>query len=153
MIDFLKAVRAATTVPVGLAGFCWGGKHAVLLCNSSTHKADDGKPLIDCAFVAHPSDLSLPGNIEKVDLPLRICQGSADWVMGMDGVKTIQGIFQSKEEKLPKNKRDRYVISVVDGAKHGFAIRGNLGIQEEVEHGMIAEDAAVQWFQRWLGSN
>ena len=149
---FLKSVRASTDARVGVAGFCWGGKFAVLLCDSSAHSTDNGKSLIDCAFIAHPSNLSLPSDIDKVTLPLRICQGSEDFVLNMDGVRQIEGIFAKKETELDQNERGKFVISVVEGAKHGFAVRGDLGIEEEVKQGMVAEDQAVDWFQKWLGT-
>ena len=125
----------------------------MLLCDSSAHSTDDGKNLIDCAFVAHPSNLSLPSDIDRVILPLRICQGSEDFVLNMDGVRQIEGIFAKKESQLDQNDRGKFVISVVEGAKHGFAVRGDLGIEEEVKQGMVAEDHAVDWFQKWLGNS
>ncbi|KAK4698118.1 hypothetical protein P7C71_g49, partial [Lecanoromycetidae sp. Uapishka_2] len=81
---------------------------------------------------------------------VRICQGSDDFVLNMDGVRQIEEIFAGKEKKLPEIEKGRFVISVVEGAKHGFAVRGNLGIEEEVKQGMVAEDEAVKWFQKWL---
>lgn len=150
IVSFLTSLRASTSSRIGVAGFCWGGKFAVLLCDSATYSTDDGKSLIDFAFIAHPSNLSLPVDIEKVELPLRVCQGTEDWVLGMDGVRQIEGIFAEKEKKLGQDQKGRYVITVVEGAKHGFAVRGNLGIEEEVKHGMVAEDEAVKWFQKWL---
>ena len=125
----------------------------MLLCDSSAYSTDSGKSLIDCAFVAHPSSLSLPSDIDKVTLPLRISQGSEDFVLNMDGVRQIEGIFAKKESKLGQDDRGKFVISVVEGAKHGFAVRGDLGIEEEVKQGLVAEDQAVEWFQKWLGAS
>ena len=71
----------------------------------------------------------------------------------MDGVRQIEGIFAKKETQLNQNDRGRFVVSVVEGAKHGFAVRGHLGIEEEVKQGMVAEDQAVDWFQKWLGTS
>ena len=125
----------------------------MLLCDSSVHSTDNGKSLIDCAFIAHPSNLSLPSDIDKVILPLRLCQGSEDFVLNMDGVRQIEGIFAKKEAQLDQNDRGKFVVSVVEGAKHGFAVRGDLGIEEEVKQGMVAEDQAVEWFQKWLSTS
>lgn len=122
----------------------------MLLCDSAAYSTDDGRSLIDFAFIAHPSNLSLPGDIEKVALPLSMCQGSEDFVLNMDGVRQIEGIFAEKEKMLRQDQKGRFVVTVVEGAKHGFAVRGNLGIEEEVKHGMVAEDEAVKWFQKWL---
>ena len=71
----------------------------------------------------------------------------------MDGVRQIEGIFAKKETQLDQTDKGKYVISVVEGAKHGFAVRGDLGIEEEVKQGIIAEDQAVEWFQKWLGTS
>lgn len=150
IVSFLTSLRASTDDRIGVAGFCWGGKFAVLLCDPATYSTGDGKSLIDCAFVAHPSNLSLPTEIEKVTLPLRICQGSEDFVLGMDKVRQIEGIFAGKERQLDQSEKGKFVITVVEGAKHGFAVRGDLGVEEEVRQGMVAEDDAVTWFQKWL---
>ncbi len=45
------------TLPIGAAGFCWGGKHTVLL---AAGERIDGKLLIDAGFTAHPSMLKCP---------------------------------------------------------------------------------------------
>ena len=150
IVPFLTSIRASTDSRIGVAGFCWGGKFAVLLCDSATYSTNEGKSLIDFAFVAHPSNLRLSGDIEKVTLPLRVCQGSEDFVLKMDGVRQIEEIFAGKEKQLPESQRGKYVVTVVQGAKHGFAVRGNLGIEEEVRHGLVAEDDAVEWFQKWV---
>ena len=71
----------------------------------------------------------------------------------MDGVRQIEGIFAGKEKELHQSQRGKFVMTVVEGAKHGFAVRGNLGIEEEVQQGIVAEDEAVKWFQKWLGSS
>lgn len=89
--------------------------------------------------------------MEDVVLPLSICQGSEDIVLKMAGVRTIEEIFRGKEEKLGSGEKGRYEIVVVEGAKHGFAVRGDPGVQEEVKQGLQAEDQAVAWFERWLG--
>ena len=153
IVSFLTSLRASTGDRIAVAGFCWGGKFAVLLCDPDTYSTDDGKSLIDFAFVAHPSNLSLPNDIEKATLPLHICQGSEDWVLKMNGVRQIEGIFAGKEKQLRQSQRGKFVVTVVEGAKHGFAVRGNLGIEEEVRQGMVAEDEAVKWFQKWVGSS
>ena len=107
----------------------------------------NNKPLIDAAFVAHPSGLDLPSEIEQLKVPISISQGSEDFVLDMAGVKTIQGVFDKKNG----NGKGEFEIKVVDGAKHGFAVRGNLEDEEEAKQCQIAEDQAVEWFTRWLG--
>src|SRR5690348_2279499 len=60
VVSFLQAVRtspppfATTDLKIGVAGFCYGGKHAILLAHSpsATHVARPGssepRPLVDC---------------------------------------------------------------------------------------------------------
>ncbi|EGR51757.1 uncharacterized protein TRIREDRAFT_33169, partial [Trichoderma reesei QM6a] len=55
-----------SSLPVGAAGFCWGGKQVILLAHGDTI---DGRPLIDAGFTGHPSLLSIPGDIEKLKVP------------------------------------------------------------------------------------
>ena len=51
-----------------------------------------------------------------------------------------------------KNEPERFEFTLLHGAKHGFAVRGQLddetGKQEEFTQ--IAEDQAVSWFDKWL---
>lgn len=39
---------------IGVAGYCWGGKHTFLLPRDKA-KTSSGRLLIDCGFTAHPS--------------------------------------------------------------------------------------------------
>jgi hypothetical protein len=41
-------------------------------------------------------------------------------------------------------------VVVYAGAEHGFAVRGDLGSEREVEQEGQARDQAVRWFGRWL---
>ncbi|KAL9045886.1 MAG: hypothetical protein Q9206_007209, partial [Seirophora lacunosa] len=106
----------------------------------------NGQPLIDVGYTAHPSNLSLPTDIEKVELPLAIDQGSADFVLNMAGVETIRGIFERKNEEVGEEgkERPRFEIRVVDGAKHGFAVRCDMDNGEEAAQEQIAETHAVE---------
>ena len=55
-----------------------------------TSTTSNGKPLlIDAAFTAHPSNLILPADIEKVKLPVSIAHASKDIVLSKIKAKTI----------------------------------------------------------------
>ncbi|KAI4093867.1 MAG: hypothetical protein LQ344_002606 [Seirophora lacunosa] len=150
IIQFFTALRQSTNLPIGAAGFCWGGRHVIAL--SHGNETVNGQPLIDVGYTAHPSNLSLPADIEKVELPLAIDQGSADFVLNMAGVKTIRGIFERKNGELREEgkERPRFEIKVVDGAKHGFAVRCDMDNGEEAAQEQIAETHAVEWFGKWF---
>ncbi|KAL8646252.1 MAG: hypothetical protein Q9210_006240 [Variospora velana] len=149
IVDFFKALRESTDLPIGAVGFCWGGRHVVTLCHGS--ETLNGKPLIDVGYTAHPSNLTLPTDIESVRLPLAIDQGTADFVLNMAGVETIRGIFERKNAELEESKETpRFEIKTVDGAKHGFAVRCDRDNSEEAAQEQIAETHAVEWFGKWF---
>ncbi|KAL8801559.1 MAG: hypothetical protein Q9200_006914 [Gallowayella weberi] len=157
VISFFSSLRSSTHLPVFAAGFCWGGLYAIVLTHASSTAKDSGTPLIDAAFVAHPSNLTLPADIEKVERPLSICQGTKDFVLDLKGVRVIEGIFEAKNQSTKKEKGagnedagSRYEIQVLEGAKHGFAVRGNPNDSAEMDQAQRAEDQAVGWFGKWI---
>ena len=82
---------------------------------------------------------------------MAIDQGDQDFVMGMAQVKTIQQIFERKNKELEESKDEhRFEITVVEGAKHGFAARCDMDNEAEAAQEQIAEDHAVEWFKRWF---
>lgn len=62
----------------------------------------------------------------------------------MEGVDKIRKIL----EKADKVKSE---VVVVEGAKHGFAIRGDKASEEQVKQEEIAFDQAVNWLGSRLG--
>ncbi|KAK4143933.1 protein AIM2 [Dichotomopilus funicola] len=159
---FLAAERkSAPTTPIGVAGFCWGGLHAVLLTHDVPHNkvtvGGDGVsggqeyPLIDCSFTAHPSLLSLPKDIEQVVKPLSVANGSLDDHFGPEKVKILEEVLDRKNREAGLEAGDKKYESVVyPGGKHGFAIRGDRTDPEIREKGEQSEAQAVEWFKRWF---
>lgn len=82
--DFLSELKTKShpDLPVGTAGFCWGGKWVTELCwDDETNRTKDGKRVTDCGFTAHPSRLAFPGDIEKVRLPYSVAASEHDFMM------------------------------------------------------------------------
>ncbi len=79
-------------------------------------------------------------------MPLCVSNGSMDMMLKADGVEMIKEAFKKKEG----SEEGKYEMNVVDGAKHGFAVRGNPGDEEEKRKGQLAEDQAVDFFGKWL---
>ncbi|KAG8526857.1 uncharacterized protein KY384_008286 [Bacidia gigantensis] len=116
-----------------------------------TEITNSGKPLIDVAYVAHPSALELPVDIEKISMPTLISQGTEDFVLDKKGIKVIQEVFEKKKtEAREGSEGQRYDIKVIEGAMHGFAVRGDPDDKAELEYAQIGEDQAVEWFKQWL---
>lgn len=176
-------------IRVGVAGFCWGGRYAVQLaaggrelracCDESTSSgaapsseaaaaaAEAGVPLVDCAFTAHPSLVSVPGDLVKVVQPLSVANGEDDVWMGRENMVKLAAILRGEE--APKAGKARgtgqglvegqggttttetttpHEVVVYEGAAHGFAVRGDPNDPRQAELGLRAEDQAVAWFRK-----
>ncbi len=99
-----------------------------------------GKPLIDAAFVAHPSHLAIPDEIEKVKQPLSIAVGNNNLALKPAGVNQIEDI-------LDRNKDVRSKVTVYPGARHNFAVRSNRGVEIEKRQDEEAREQAFNWFK------
>jgi pimeloyl-ACP methyl ester carboxylesterase len=107
-------------LPVGAAGFCWGGHHVVMLCHgaeSSTGLSAPGetRSLIDVGFTAHPSFLKIPQDLEGIKLPLSIAWGEHDMQVKLPQVKVA-------EATLAKNEGVDTEVKIYKGAGHGFGV-------------------------------
>ncbi|KAF1810304.1 dienelactone hydrolase family protein [Eremomyces bilateralis CBS 781.70] len=142
VVKFMKALRAEDEDhSVGVAGFCWGGKHTFLLARD-TEKTAGGKSLLTAAFTAHPSYIAFPADVEAIKLPLSVACAEKDNQISKDNILVL-------EEALRQNPAGGEV-KVYEGATHGFAVRANPHVPKENEQGIEAEDQAISWFTRWL---
>lgn len=76
---------------IGVAGFCWGGLYAIRLTHLSP-------PLVNGAFTAHPSLVSVPADIEKVKdyTPLSIANGDDDEYLGRAKMETVMRLLRAR---------------------------------------------------------
>ena len=132
----------AASLPIGAAGFCWGGKYVFLLCSGS-EKAANGKNLIDCGFTAHPSNLVIPADADAVTLPLSVAVGDVDIALPLKQVESVKQILAAKG-------KDTHEVVILPGAKHGFAVRARPNDDKAVQQGKQATDQAVGWFTNWF---
>ena len=147
---FFKEVRQhedTKHLPVGAAGYCWGGYFTLQLA-ADTVRTDVGRPLIDAAYTAHPSFLTVPADIENVKLPLSIAQSEIDPQMPKAKAMTTKEILEKKNAEAKDGVKHEFVY--YDGAHHGFAVRANEKDVEEAEMGKKAEKQAIDWYQRWF---
>jgi dienelactone hydrolase len=159
IVSFFQALRTSAppfptnNLKVGAAGFCWGGKHTILLAqDTSTSKvtrhesqANSVTPqrLIDCAFTAHPSYIEVPRDIETITIPISVTVGDGDMAMKAP-------LAQQMKEILEGKKKGDHEVVIMQDAKHGFAIRTHPDDEHEMECAGKAEAQAVEWFTKWL---
>jgi len=165
VVSFIQSLRTSAPpfqtgdLKIGVAGFCWGGKHAFMLAadkpefrvvrHESQARAGEGKEerLVDAVFTAHPSYIDVPGDCEQVSVPMSVAVGDADMAMKAPLVMKMKGILEGKNVGGEKN----YVVEVIKGAKHGFAVRTHPDDEEEMKAAENAEVQAVEWFRKWIG--
>ncbi|KAB8349884.1 hypothetical protein FH972_023897 [Carpinus fangiana] len=150
--DFLEALKRATpkTQKIGIAGFCWGGRYAIRAALDCNQIELDGEtvPLVDAVAALHPSNLSLPDDIENVTVPVTIGWGLEDEGVSIKQKSQVEEIHARAKEagkQLPE-----VVHKVYTPGRHGFAVRGNP--DDPLERACL-EDSITQvldWFTRWL---
>ncbi|KAF5718294.1 dienelactone hydrolase family [Fusarium mundagurra] len=130
-------------LPVGIAGFCWGGLHTVRLTHNTVETSTaSGRALADAFFTAHPSSVDVAQDIGNVARPLSIAIGDDDAVMGMKQVRQAESILEGKDV-------DTSVV-IYPGAKHGFSIRASRAEPDskETRQAEEAEEQVIAWFKR-----
>ncbi|KAH0496782.1 hypothetical protein TgHK011_004128 [Trichoderma gracile] len=132
-----------SSLPVGAAGFCWGGKQVILLAHGDTI---DGRPLIDAGFAGHPSLLSLPSDIEKLKLPVSFAMGEHDDYLSMEKAESIRKIVEAKEESA------RGEVVVYPEAGHGFCVRADHKFPQSTRQADEAAEQCVKWFTAHFGN-
>lgn len=153
-MDFLTALRREThprSQKIGMVGFCWGGKYAIRAGLERNMLEIDGgakAPLVDAVVALHPSNLSLPDDVETPVVPV-----SVGWGLEDEGVKfelkgkveEIHAKAAAAGAKLPEMEHKVY-----KPGRHGFAVRGN---PDDPQERACLEDSVTQvldWFKRWL---
>ncbi|KAK4160086.1 Alpha/Beta hydrolase protein [Cladorrhinum sp. PSN259] len=155
VLSFLRSIRPEVQGKIGVAGFCWGGMHSILLTHDvPENKLDDGKFLVDCAFSAHPGMLNIPRDIDAVKQPLSFANGDDDEYMGKEKMQVLTKILEGKNEtEGTAVGGERYEVVVYPGAKHGFAVRGDYSDPSQKEQRGRSEDQAVRWFSKWFNGS
>jgi dienelactone hydrolase len=138
-----------TDLKIGAAGFCWGGKHTVTLAKDEpNHRvvrhpsqtlSSTSEPLIDAAFVAHPTYIKVPDDIEAIKISISWSVGEEDLQMKGPDIKRVKDILESKKDA-------KHEVQLIPGAKHGFATRTHPEDEEQMVAAERAEEQAVSWF-------
>ncbi|GES62377.1 dienelactone hydrolase family protein [Aspergillus terreus] len=139
--SFFAAVRQneGAQLPIGAAGFCWGGKHTVTLAHGAEVK---GQRLINAGFTGHPSLLDIPKDIEKISIPVSFALGEHDSVIKPAQVAQIKQTLNEKEENVASEVKMYY------GVGHGFCVRADTKLVDADTQATEAENQALAWFNR-----
>ncbi|KAF3761430.1 alpha/beta-hydrolase [Cryphonectria parasitica EP155] len=147
--NFFEALRSSTegtTLPLGVAGFCWGGKHALLLTreenySSSSSSSGERKPLLDAAFVGHPSFFEHPRDAELITVPTSFAVPERDHQIKVPAVSDeIARILEGKGGEL----------KVYENCGHGFCVRADFLEGDVASQAAAAENQATTWFTSHL---
>jgi dienelactone hydrolase len=146
--DWFKALRLAegATMPIGATGYCWGGKHVVTMASFKDKGGpNNDKPLFDAGFTAHPSMLSIPKEIEEINLPVSFALAELDMGMSVDQEKQIKKIIEAKEGSAKGEAK------IYEGVGHGFSVRADFKVEKVAMQAAEAEHQALDWFNKHFG--
>ena len=122
--SFFQILRSENPdLKIGVAGFCWGGRYALLLGQESFSNLH----LVDAVFAGYPSSLSIPKEIDSPYCPVSIAVASMDPRFTPKMAAHVEKVWKTKAE-IVKNE-----IVVYAGAKQGFCVRGNMENDKEKE--------------------
>jgi dienelactone hydrolase len=144
----------AANLPVGVAGFCWGGYFVAKICSGVLQPVDPtSPPVVACGFTAHPSFLKYPKDIEAVKLPFAVAASEHDIQMSPANAKSTREILERKNKEnlaAGTSATVQHEFVLYEGAHHGFAVRADEDATHEAEQGKKAEAQAIAWFTKWF---
>lgn len=142
--SYFEAVREANpSLPIAASGFCWGGRHAIVLANGL--RTPSGKLYSDANFAAHPSNVVMPDDFKGVTMPLSIAEGTEDFVFSLKEAQEAEAILREKKDKGVVKFAE---VVYYEKAGHGFAVRADPDTKEAVEKAAQSVLQAVNFFDK-----
>lgn len=105
-------------------------------------------PLVDAVVALHPSNLTLPADVEGIVVPASIGWGEVDSEVNIklkDEVKDIHAKAKASGNMVPDIEHQVYTPG-----RHGFAVRGNPDDPQERKCLEDSEKQVLDWFSRHL---
>ena len=151
-MDFLEALRRETprNQKIGMVGICWGGKYALRagLESNMIEIGGDKVPLVDAVVVLHPSNVTIPDDVETLVVPVSYGWGLEDIGVNIaqkGKVEEVHAKAKAAGRKLPEMEHKVY-----KPGRHGFAVRGNPDDPLERKCLEDSQTQALNWLERWL---
>lgn len=132
-LTVIKGLKDKGVTSFGLAGFCYGGKVAVLL-------AKDG--LLDATVLLHPSLVTLE-DIKALKGPLSILAAEIDQTTPVELVEEFRKYLESQNEV-------EYFVKINPGVSHGWTVRYDENDEKAVAAAEEAHLDAINWFKKFL---
>ncbi|KAI5240458.1 dienelactone hydrolase family protein-like protein [Aureobasidium subglaciale] len=123
--SFIKQVRMIPgTNKVGVIGFCWGGRYAVLAGDKDFSGAEGMG--VDAVYSCHPSLVAIPGDFEGLAVPASFALGDSDSLLGNKEVDQIKELMAKKKSEGIDTE-----VRVYEDQVHGFALRGDWNSEKD----------------------
>lgn len=132
-IEALRKEKGVTKL--GTIGYCWGGRHAVLL---------GATDLVDCYVACHPSALKVYKDFPPIKKPGLFALAEGDFGF------TASQVAQARATLDPKSDKFETVWRTWTGVFHGFASRGRRSDPHISKARDEALSAAVDFFKKHL---
>ncbi|CAK7198027.1 hypothetical protein SEUCBS139899_000685 [Sporothrix eucalyptigena] len=147
--EFFEELRKAegADAKIAAAGFCWGGKHVLLMSHNVTVDVN-GKaaPLIDVGFTGHPSFMEVPADVaDTMTVPVAFAIGELDSGLPANKVAEIKKIVEAKPAPVTGE------VVVYKGAGHGFCVRADSTLNDVTKQALAAEEQCINWFNKHFG--
>lgn len=147
--NFIDKVRYIPgTNKVGVIGFCWGGRYA-LLAGHKELSAGEGKG-VDAVYACHPSLVSIPADFDSIIVPTSLALGGADSLVGEKEAEQIQELMEKKRKGEQGEKLAESEVRIYEGQVHGFALRGDWSSENDKKAMDEAEKQGIDWFKKHL---
>lgn len=142
---FIRTVRMVPgTHKVGVIGFCWGGRYA-LLAGHKDFSSGEGKG-VDAVVSLHPSLVSVPADFEDIVVPTAIGVGDKDSLLGMKDVEGIKEVMERKKETEGVESE----VRVYEDQIHGWSLRGDFSSEKDKKAMDEAQRQGIEWFEKYL---
>lgn len=129
--NVVTALKAKGFKSVGLAGFCWGGKVAILTVNKYPN-------VVNAIVQLHPG-----GVVEKdyvtIVTPIMILASPTDNVANVTGVLRMR-----KQEKV------KVFVKIFKDVVHGWTVRYNESDPKQVYRANRAHGLLLDWYHKYL---